>query len=163
LARFIYALGIRHVGEETAKSLAEFIQTLTPPPKLHTEELEKISDIGKVVAQSVVDFFAVRENKAIIRDLLKLGVTPKFTSSALALKSSGVLNGKIVVLTGKLEKFSRDDVKDLIRQAGGKVSGSVSKKTDLVLAGVDAGSKLTKAKGLGIHIINEQEFLDLIN
>ena len=166
LARFIYALGIRNVGEATAKDLAKFFGSVEAIQNANIDALIQVPDVGPTVAESIFDFFAESHNREIISSLIApiesggAGVYWDYiTPQSIA---SGVLNGKIFVLTGTMPTLGRDEAKELIENQGGKVSGSVSKKTDFVIAGEDAGSKLTKAIELGITIIDEAEFLTMI-
>jgi len=158
LARFIFALGIRHVGETTAKDLANHYQSMHALMDASLEDLLTVKDVGPVVADSIVSFMAESHNREVIEQLLasgmQLSVEKKVISAAVA--------GKTFVLTGTFPTLSRDEAKDLLERAGAKVAGSVSKKTDYVVAGADAGSKLTKAEELGIAVIDEQAMLDLL-
>jgi len=158
LARFIFALGIRHVGETTAKDLANHYQSMHALMDAGLEDLLTVKDVGPVVADSIVSFMAEAHNREVIEQLLasgmQLSVEKKVISAAVA--------GKTFVLTGTFPTLSRDQAKDLLERAGAKVAGSVSKKTDYVVAGADAGSKLTKAEELGIAVIDEQAMLDLL-
>jgi DNA ligase (NAD+) len=158
LARFIFALGIRHVGERTAKALAQAFGSLDHLEKATVEELVSVRDIGATVAQSIFTFFNNQANRAVISQLRELGVNP----AAVAKAVGGRLNGKNFVFTGSLTHFSRDGARKLVEDQGGNVVGSVSRKTDYVVAGDDAGSKLIKARELGINIISEEEFLNLL-
>ena len=162
LARFLYALGIRHVGETTAKDLARHFGNLRRLMVASVEQLLQVNDVGPVVAQSVRAFFEQPHNREVIEQLIAAGVTwPENdgTADAVALP----LAGKTFVLTGTLPTLSRDEAKDLIEAAGGKVAGSVSKKTHVVVAGVEAGSKLDKARELGITIVDEQGLKDILD
>jgi DNA ligase (NAD+) len=158
LARFIFALGIRHVGETTAKDLANHYQSMHALMDASLEDLLTVKDVGPVVADSIVSFMAEAHNREVIEQLLasgmQLSVEKRVISAAVA--------GKIFVLTGTFPTLSRDQAKDLLERAGAKVAGSVSKKTDYVVAGADAGSKLTKAEEFGIAVIDEQAMLDLL-
>ena len=158
LYRFIFALGIRHVGERTAKSLAQAFGSLENLEKATLEELTSIRDIGTTVAQSLLTFFDNDENMDIIRRMLTAGVMPTSTSK----KVGGKLSGKSFVFTGTLTRFNRDYARKLVEDEGGNVVGSVSKKTEYVVAGQEAGSKLAKARGLGIKVLDEEEFLALL-
>ncbi|MDQ5920162.1 MAG: ligase [Pseudomonadota bacterium] len=160
LARLIYALGIRHVGESTAKELANTFGNLNNLMQASVEELLQINDIGAVVANSIIDFFSETHNCDIIQQLLTLGIT--YPIAANTSKFNQFISGKTFVLTGTLNNYTRDEAKTLIEQFGGKVSGSVSKKTDYVIAGAEAGSKLDKATALEVTILNEQQFSELI-
>jgi len=158
LARFIFALGIRHVGETTAKDLANHYQSMHALMDAGLEDLLTVKDVGPVVADSIVSFMEEAHNREVIEQLLasgmQLSVEKKVISAAVA--------GKTFVLTGTFPSLSRDQAKDLLEKAGAKVAGSVSKKTDYVVAGADAGSKLTKAEELGITVIDEQKLLMLL-
>jgi DNA ligase (NAD+) len=158
LGRFVFALGIRHVGERTAKALAQAFGSLDHLEKATVEELVSVRDIGATVAQSIFTFFNNHDNRTVISQLRELGVNP----AAVAKTVGGRLNGKNFVFTGSLTRFSRDGARKLVEDQGGNVVGSVSRKTDYVVAGDDAGSKLIKARELGIDIISEEEFLDLL-
>ena len=158
LARFIFALGIRHVGETTAKDLANHYQSMHALMDAGLEDLLTVKDVGPVVADSIVSFMEEVHNREVIEQLLasgmQLSVEKKVISAAVA--------GKTFVLTGTFPSLSRDQAKDLLEKAGAKVAGSVSKKTDYVVAGTDAGSKLSKAEELGITVIDEQKLLMLL-
>ncbi len=157
LERFIYALGIRHVGETTAKDLARHFGTLDALMAADEAALLEVSDVGPVVAASIAHFFAEPHNREVIEQLRAAGVVwPE--GEPRAPRVAGVFTGKTLVLTGTLPTLARDDARARIEAAGGRVSGSVSKKTDFVLAGEDAGSKLEKARELGVRVIDEDEF-----
>jgi len=149
LGNFIFALGILNVGTKTSNDLAAKYNTIDNLVKATEEELIAISDIGDIVAKSVVDYFADNDNIIIINELLSSGVNPKFESTV----SSKIFDGKTFVITGTLENISRKEAGELIQNNGGKVSSSVSKKTSYVLAGDNAGSKLTKAQDLDVEVI----------
>ena len=160
LPRFIYALGIRNVGESTAKDLAGFYGDLYEIMQQTEESLQLVPDIGPTVAKSISDFFSQTRSREVIESLIRLGVHwPKYDIKKSA---SGIFAAKTFVLTGTLPSMSREEVKSIIEMNGGKVAGSVSKKTDYVVAGSDAGSKLATAQELGIKIISQQELLKLI-
>jgi len=160
LPRFIYALGIRNVGESTAKDLAGFYGDLDEIMKQTEESLQIVPDIGPTVAKSISDFFRQTKSREVINSLIELGVHwPKYD---IKKSSSGIFATKTFVLTGTLPSMSREEAKSIIEMNGGKVVGSVSKKTDYVVAGSDAGSKLTTAQELGLKIISQQELLKLI-
>lgn len=160
LPRFIYALGIRNVGESTAKDLAGFFGDLDEIMKQTEESLQIVPDIGPTVAKSISDFFRQTKSREVINSLIGLGVHwPKYD---IKKSSSGIFATKTFVLTGTLPSMSREEAKSIIEMNGGKVVGSVSKKTDYVVAGSDAGSKLTTAQELGLKIISQQELLKLI-
>ena len=158
-ARFIYALGCRHVGEATALGLAQHFGTLAKLESATLEELTGVEDVGEVVASSVEAFFREPHNRTVIEALVRAGVTwpaveTKRTDSAVA--------GKTFVLTGTLPNPTRDEAKDRLIAAGAKVSGSVSRKTDFVVAGAEAGSKLEKAESLGVRVIDEATLLAML-
>lgn len=160
LARFIFALGIRNVGETTAKDLARHFGRLDSLMHADEEALMQVPDVGPVVAQSITQFFAEPHNREVVEQLRAGGVS--WPETAPQRKQAGLLAGKTFVLTGTLPHMTRDEAKDRIEAAGGKVAGSVSKKTDYVVAGSDAGSKLIKAQELGITILDEDALLRLI-
>ena len=160
LARFIYALGIRNVGETTARDLARSFGRIEPLMQAGIERLQEVPDVGPVVAQSIAAFFAEPHNRGIVGELLSLGVHPKPEAVAPAAHAS--LKGKTFVLTGTLAGMSRGEAKALIESAGGKVAGSVSKKTDYVVAGAEPGSKYEKALSLSIEILDESALLELL-
>ncbi len=153
LARFIYALGIRHVGEATARDLARHFGGLDAVMQADREQLQEAPDVGPVLAESIADFFGERHNREVITALRKAGV--HWTEAAPQRAARGKLAGLTLVLTGTLPTLSRDDAKALIEAAGGKAAGSVSKKTDYIVAGEDAGGKLAKAQELAIPILDE--------
>src|ERR1700677_4583234 len=158
LERVIYGLGIRMVGERTAQFLAEHFGSLDAIMKASAEELEEVNEVGPRVAESIVEFFSIAANRKLVSDLRTAGLT--FAGQK---KEKGTkLAGKTFVLTGTLARHTRDEAKKMIEGAGGRVSGSVSKKTDYVVAGSDAGSKLDKARELGVSVIGEKEFEGLI-
>ncbi len=159
LARFIFALGIRNVGEATAKDLARSFGTLEALQKADMDLLQQVPDIGPVVAASIMDFFAEPHNVEVVSQLYQ-AIQPQ--QSAGQGMPQGVLSGKTLVLTGTLPNLTRDEAQARIEAAGGKVSGSVSKKTSFVVAGSDAGSKLDKARTLGVEVIDEAGLLQLI-
>ncbi|SNR72255.1 DNA ligase (NAD+) [Methylobacillus rhizosphaerae] len=158
--RFIYALGIRNVGEATAKDLARHFGKLEALQAADIEVLQQVADVGPVVARSIAEFFAETHNREIIARLVQAGVQWEEAEGRQA--STGLLEGKTFVLTGTLPTMSRDEAKERIEAAGGKVSGSVSKKTSYVVAGSDAGSKLGKAEELGLSILDEAGLLGLL-
>ncbi|GMB09186.1 NAD-dependent DNA ligase LigA [Thermolongibacillus altinsuensis] len=164
LERLLFGLGIRHVGAKAAKTLAQHFETMERLQKATKEELLSIHEIGEKMADSIVTYFAKPEVQQLIEQLRSYGVnmTYKGPKAANAEETNSYFAGKTVVLTGKLETLSRNEAKEKIEALGGKVTGSVSKKTDLVIAGEDAGSKLDKAKQLGIEIWDEARFLQEI-
>ena len=160
LERFIYALGIRHVGESTARDLARYFGRLEPIVNASEEELLQVPDVGHVVAASIARFFAEAHNREGIDQLCAAGV--HWADAAPVRKPAGPLAGKTFVITGTLPTLKRDDAKAMIEAAGGKVAGSVSKKTDYVVAGDDAGSKLAKARELEVSIIDEEQLQKML-
>ncbi|MEJ3975269.1 NAD-dependent DNA ligase LigA [Providencia rettgeri] len=164
LARFIYALGIREVGEATAANLAAHYTTLEAVMAADEESLKTVQDIGHVVAKHVVNFFREPHNQAVIEDLLtKANIHWPEVKVVNSAEIDSPFAGKTVVLTGSMSILTRDEAKDKLVALGAKVSGSVSKKTDLVIAGEAAGSKLAKANELGIRVIDENELIRLLN
>ncbi|WP_342049823.1 MULTISPECIES: NAD-dependent DNA ligase LigA [unclassified Cupriavidus] len=160
LNRFIFALGIRHVGESTAKDLAKHFGRLQAVMDADEAALLEVNDVGPVVAQSIANFFAEEHNRQVIEDLLASGVTP--SESEPAARVPAPLAGKTFVLTGTLPTLSREEAKERLEALGAKVAGSVSKKTDYVVAGAEAGSKLEKAQSLGVAVIDEDGMLALL-
>lgn len=160
LARFIFALGIRDVGEATALNLANYFKTLEAIRNADQEQLKEVQDIGEVVAMRVYLFWQEAHNVSVVEDLLAQGI--HWDAIEQQEISDNPLKGKSVVLTGTLTKMSRDQAKAYLQQLGCKVSGSVSSKTDYLIAGEKAGSKLSKAQELGIQVLSEDEFLTLV-
>lgn len=158
LARVIYGLGIRHVGETLAKTLAKKFSTLESLVNASEEQLLAVHEIGVEVAKSIQEFFKDADNRKLVKDLLALGVKPEEGPAALSQKLSGLT----LVVTGTLSRLSRNEAHALIESHGGHVGGSVSKKTSYLVVGEDAGSKLEKAKSLGVKILTEDEFLALV-
>lgn len=159
LYAFIYALGIPNVGVKTSKDLVKRFKTLDNIIKANLEELLEVPDIGGIVAECIVGFFKEEQVINTINDLLSLGVKPRYEQIEV---SENIFEGKTVVVTGTLENYSRSSIKDKLESLGAKVSGSVSKKTDYVIAGEEAGSKLTKAQELGVTVLSEKDFEDMI-
>ena len=158
LERVIYALGIRHIGQKNARLLCQAMLSLENIENASIEELSAIDGFGRIMAESVVDYFSQEKNRELIRNLKKNGVK----MSPLEKKNdSGAFRGKTFVLTGTLPTLKRSEASAIIERIGGKVSSSVSKKTDYVVAGEEAGSKLTKAQSLGVTIITEEELLTM--
>lgn len=160
LARFLFALGIRNVGETTARDLAQHFGALDAIMQADAERLQQVRDVGPVVAQSMVDFFAEAHNLAVIAQLREAGV--HWDEHSPAPQEDRIYTGKTFVLTGTLASLSRQQAKERLEALGAKVSGSVSKKTDFVVAGSDSGSKLERAMELGVAVLSESEFLLLI-
>ena len=161
LERFLYAISIPEVGEATARNLASHFGALKPLEEASLEQLQEVEDIGPSGAENILHFFAEPANIAVINDLMDRGVVWEEGTGTSGQELP--LNGLTFVLTGTLPTLSRDEASDIIRKAGGKVSGSVSKKTSYVLAGESAGSKLAKAEALGVNIIDEPELFKMIN
>jgi DNA ligase (NAD+) len=159
LWRFIAALGIRHIGGQSAQILAEHFGLLDALMVAEKESLETIDQIGPRMAQSVYEYFRNPQNRAVIDELLAEGVKPEKPKKVIR---AGSLSGKIFVVTGALEHFTRQQAENAIRQAGGKPSSNVSKQTNFVLAGKDPGSKLDKALNLGVKVIDEKQFLEML-
>jgi DNA ligase (NAD+) len=158
LERVIYGLGIRFVGERTAEFLAEHFGSVDELMDASEQELQEVNEVGPRIAASIVEFFQEPRNRELVEQLRKAGLT--FTGKK---KQRGTkLAGKTFVLTGTLAKYTRDQAKKMIEDAGGRVSGSVSKRTDYVVAGTDAGSKLDKARDLGVKVIDEKEMEELV-
>src|ERR1700677_4450928 len=159
LERLIYGLGIRMVGERTAQFLAEDFGSMEALERATVEELQNVNEVGPRIAESIVEFFGVAANRKLIERLREAGLTLTGKKKQRGTK----LAGKTFVLTGTLAHFTRDEAKKMIEDAGGKVTGSVSKKTDYVIAGADAGSKLDKAKDLGVKVVDEKEMEKILN
>jgi DNA ligase (NAD+) len=157
LARLIFALGIRHIGEVASSELANKFETIDALFTATTEEICEIGDFGEIMAKSVVDFFKKDATKYIISRLKEAGVVCENEK----IEKTNTFEGLTFVLTGTLENMTRDEASDMIKARMGKVSSSVSSKTDYVLAGDEAGSKLTKAQNLGIKIISKDDFLKM--
>jgi DNA ligase (NAD+) len=159
LSRLFFAIGIRMVGERAAKLLAERFQSIEALMSATAEELVEVAEIGPKVAEAITFYFSVPANRERIAKMQRLGVTPRFVASATGSR----LAGKTVVVTGTLTRFSRDEIHKLIEREGGKAGGSVSSKTSYLVAGEAAGSKLEKAKSLGVPVLTEDEFLALVD
>lgn len=159
--RLIFGLGIRYVGAKVARVLAEAFGHLDAFMEANQEELQQIPEIGPKVAHSIVEFFKQEQSRRIIEKLRRAGVNFEYTSGAVDMVASD-LAGRTFVLTGKLSSMSRSDAKQLIERLGGKVTGSVSSKTDYLVVGEDPGSKLEKARQLGVPVLTEEEFLQLV-
>lgn len=161
LERFLHSLGIREVGEATAVALARHFGTLAAMQEASVEQLQEVPDVGPVVAEEVRAFFRQPHNREVIEDLVRSGVHwPSVTGSAPGGK--GKLAGQMVVVTGSLRTLSREQVRERILQEGGKSGDSVSSRTSFVVCGENPGSKLEKARKLGIRVLDESQFLDLL-
>ena len=158
LERLLYALGVRQVGEVAAEEIAARLRTLEACMNASFEDFAAISDIGEVTANTLVEFFADENNRNMCRELMELGVLCKSVSEP----KKDTLLGLTFVLTGTLPTMTREEASELIKKNGGKVSSSVSKKTSYVVAGEEAGSKLTKAVALGVTVIDEDGLLSMI-
>jgi DNA ligase (NAD+) len=163
LARFVYALGIRNVGEATARDLALHFGTLDALMSADETALLEVPDVGPVVAASIRQFFAESHNREVIEQLRAPNRIVVREGAPKPRTVDGPLSGKSFVLTGTLPSMSREQAGAMIEAHGGKVAGSVSKKTDYVVAGAEAGSKLTKAQALGVKILDEAALLELLN
>jgi DNA ligase (NAD+) len=161
LWRLIHGLGILHVGEGGARKLADHFHDLNALASTDIEKLQEAEDVGPVMAQSVHDFFHNPRNQAVIEKLRKAGIKMKEKATPKA-AAAGPFAGKTVVVTGTLAKLSRDEAKEALREAGATVTDSVSKKTDFLIVGEDAGSKLDKARSLGVKTLTEQEFVKML-
>ena len=162
LSRLIYGLGIRHVGEKAAATLARHMRTMPAVLDAPVEALQTIPDVGPVVAASVRTFADEPHNRALIAKLAAAGVNMASHQAAPGEGAPGLLAGKTFVLTGTLPTMTREEATKAIEELGGKVSGSVSKKTHYVVAGEEAGTKLEKARQLGIPVLSEPEFREII-
>jgi len=159
LSRLIFGLGIRHVGERSALLLAQVFQNMNAFLNTQIDDLTHIQEIGPVMAESIVNFFKTASNRSAIRDLDKLGLN--LNHRGIRIQNSAI-SGKTLVVTGTLNKYSRDQIHRIILEHGGKPSSSVSSQTDFIVAGREAGSKLTKAKRLGIRVLSEEDFQILL-
>lgn len=162
LERLIFGLGIRHVGEKAAKIIAEHFETMDRLAIATEEEITAIHEIGNKMADSIVTYFKKEEVKQLISRLKEVGVNMTYKGKKVEVSENSPFAGKTIVLTGKLSQMTRNEAKEKIEQLGGTVTGSVSKKTDLVIAGQDAGSKLTKANELGIEVWDEQRLIEIL-
>ncbi|HBR57169.1 MAG TPA: DNA ligase (NAD(+)) LigA, partial [Blastocatellia bacterium] len=161
LQRLLYGIDIRHIGERYAKILANNFRSIDRLAEATVDELDDIPEIGLAVAESVFEWFRTEKNIDLINRLKAAGVVTEIDESATADLDERFI-GKTFVLTGKLESYTRDEAAKLIEDRGGRVSSSVSKKTDFVIAGSDAGSKLTKAESLGVAVLSETQFEEML-
>jgi DNA ligase (NAD+) len=159
LSKLIFALGIRYVGERTAQLLAEHFGSLDKLAKATEAELLEVNEVGPKVAEGILEFFSEKSNRELMEKLRKAGL--RFTEERKAPQDSRLV-GKTFVITGTLERWSREEAKELIESLGGKVTDSVSKKTSYLVVGAEPGSKLEKARSLGVEILNEPAFAKLV-
>jgi DNA ligase (NAD+) len=160
--RLLYAIGIRHVGETTAKKIARKVKSMDMLMQASEEELLQVGEVGEVIAKSILKYFADAQNKRVIERLKKQGLQFELSEEQLQ-NTSNKLNGQTFVISGVFSKHSRDEMKDLIEKNGGKNTGSISGKTNFLLAGDNMGpEKLKKAEKLGVKIISEDDFLEMI-
>jgi DNA ligase (NAD+) len=162
LAQLVYGLGIRHVGERTAAILSRHFRSLERLGAATVEELDDIHEIGLTVAESVRDWFSDEGNLDLCRRLREAGVRTEVAGGTGATDADGTFAGKQFVLTGRLETLTRDEARALIEARGGRVTSTVSKKTDYVVAGEEAGSKLDKAQALGVEVIDEEKLKSMM-
>jgi DNA ligase (NAD+) len=164
LHRLIYGLGIRHVGERTAQVLAGAFDSIDALMEASEQRLASIFEIGPVVAASIAEWFREHKNREMIERLKQAGVnTSRKAGARRSQAAARTLEGKQFVLTGKLTRFTRDEARDFIEQHGGRVTGSVTKKTDYVVVGEDPGSKLDRAREFGITVIDEEGLIDMLS
>jgi DNA ligase (NAD+) len=161
---FIHALGIRHIGASGAEVLADHFMSIEKLESATQEDILAIDGMGPAIAQSVVEFFQSDLTKKLLSDLRGLGVQMQVSESEISARAAieKTLTGKVFVLTGTMETLDRAQAEKLIKERGGKASGSVSKKTDFVVAGASAGSKLAKAQELGITVLDEAQFKEMM-
>jgi len=157
LQRLLYGIDIRHVGERYAKILAKHFRSIDRLSEASVQELDDIHEIGRSVAESVYEWFREKRNISLVERLKTAGVKTETAAASTAMLDER-FTGKTFVLTGKLENYTRAEAAKLVEERGGRISSSVSKKTDYVVAGSDAGSKLAKAESVGVSILNESEF-----
>jgi DNA ligase (NAD+) len=158
LSRLIYALGIRHIGEKNARTLAQHFRTMSAFMAAGAEELARVSDVGPVIAEAVAEFFKSEATRLMVQDLVSLGLRQDEPERA----AGGRLEGKTFVFTGELETLTRDEAQARVRELGGKETSSVSAKTSYVVVGADPGSKFAKAQKLGVAVLTEEDFLKLV-
>ncbi|MBQ2804680.1 MAG: hypothetical protein IJF10_02250 [Clostridia bacterium] len=157
MERFIFALGLDNVGSVTAKDLATKYGSVDALSQASKESLLEIDGIGEIVAEGIVQYFQEQQNVEIVQKLQNIGIDPQLSETKV-----GVFTGKKIVLTGSLQNYTRSQATKLIEENGGEVSSSVSKSVNLVLAGAEAGSKLAKAHALGIDVITEEQFQQML-
>ena len=160
LDKVIFALGILNVGKKAGKILAEYYKNLTNFSKATVDELLELSDIGLITAESIVDYLSNDNNLRFINELIEIGMNPQYDIQNK--NTDNIFSGKTIVLTGKLVELTRNEAKEYLERFGAKVTGSVTSKTDYVIAGEKAGSKLAKAEQLGIQVLSEDEFIDIM-
>ena len=162
MERLLFGLGIRHVGAKAAKLLSERFESMAELSQATKEDIIEVDGIGEIIADSVVTYFELPEVAELLAELEQCQVNLTYLGKKRAelAESDSYFNGKTIVLTGKLTHFTREEAKERIENLGGKVTGSVSKKTDLVVAGAEAGSKLTKAEKLEVAVWNEDQLLE---
>ena len=160
LDKVIFALGILNVGKKASKILAEKYLNLTNFMNATLDELINLDDVGQITADSILDYMSDENNIKFINDLINIGMNPQYEIKEV--NTNNIFSGKTVVLTGKLVELTRNEAKEYLEKNGAKVTGSVTSKTDLVIAGEKAGSKLTKAEQLGIEVINEEQFANMV-
>lgn len=160
LDKVIFALGILNVGKKAGKILAEYYKNLTNFSKATVDELLKLPDIGLITAESIVDYLSNDNNLRFINELIEIGMNPQYEIQDK--NTDNIFSGKTIVLTGKLVELTRNEAKEYLERFGAKVTGSVTSKTDYVIAGEKAGSKLAKAEQLGIQVLSEDEFIDIM-
>ena len=163
LYRIVFALGIRHIGQKAAKLLADRFVTLDAIASASVEEIASIEGFGEIMAESTAAYFALDESKKLVEEIKALGINTRVLNEKKPISGENPFSGKTFVITGTLPSYKRTEAAEIIESLGGKVASSVSKKTDYVLAGEEAGSKLTKAQALGIKIIDEKEFEKMKN
>ena len=159
MGRFIFYFGIRQVGEETELRFDNYFKEFEVFEEASIEELMEVDDVGPRVAEAVKEFFSRSENKKLVEELLRNGVKIKKQETT---NKKQIFSGQTFVFTGTLQQLTRDEAQDMVRSLGGEVSGSVSKNTTYVVAGESAGSKLEKARNLGVEVLSEDEFLKLL-
>jgi DNA ligase (NAD+) len=159
LERLIFALGIRHVGQKAAYTLAQEFGDMDKLMQAKLEDLDSIPEIGEVMAGAILNYFNLSQTRKLIRDLKEAGVNMRKQSGSFKINK---LTGKAVVFTGQMAEFSRTEAEELVRQSKGKVSSSVSSKTDILVAGENMGTKFSKARQLGVKIISEEEFKEML-